>query len=57
MFHHSGNGKEGAGEEEEVLTGIPEYVDESLSATHENVDDGDDLEEEEKSGVDDGLMQ
>ena len=44
-------------EEEEVLTGIPEYVDEALSGTPEYVD-GDDLEEEEKSGgVDDGLMQ
>ena len=46
-------------EEEEVLTGIPEYADEALSGTPEYVDgDGDDLEEEEKSGgVDDGLMQ
>ena len=51
-------------EEEEVLTDIPEYVDEALSGTPEYVDDGDDLddaddlEEEEKSGgVDDGLMQ
>ena len=45
-------------EEEEVLTDIPEYV-EALSGTPEYVDgDGDDLEEEEKSGgVDDGLMQ
>jgi hypothetical protein len=56
------NGKEGAvneEEEEEVLTDIPEYVDEALSGTPEYVDgDGDDLEEEEKSGgVDDGLMQ
>ena len=46
------------GEEEEVLTDIPEYVDGALSGTPEYVDDGDDLEEEEKSGgVDDGLMQ
>ena len=45
-------------EEEEVLTGIPEYVDEALSGTPEYMDDGDDLEEEQKSGgVDDGLMQ
>ena len=50
-------------EEEEVLTGIPEYADEALSGTPEYVDgddldDADDLEEEEKSGgVDDGLMQ
>ena len=45
-------------EEEEVLTDIPEYVDEALSGTPEYVDDSDDLEEEEKSGgVDDGLMQ
>lgn len=45
-------------EEEEVSTGIPEYVDEALSGTPEYVDDSEDLEEEEKSeGVDDGLMQ
>merc|ERR1712037_672563 len=50
-------GKEGAvneGEEEEVLTDIPEYVD----GDGDDLDDADDLEEEEKSGgVDDGLMQ
>jgi len=48
-------GKEGA--EEEVLT--PEYESESDTGTPEFiVDDGDDLEEEQKSGgVDDGLMQ
>ena len=52
-FHHSG--KEGA--EEEVLA--PEYETESVTGTPEYVvDDGDDLEEEQKSGgVDDGLMQ
>jgi len=48
-------GKEGA--EEEVLT--PEYESESDTGTPEFIiDDGDDLEEEQKSGgVDDGLMQ
>jgi len=48
-------GKEGA--EEEVLT--PEYESESDTGTPTYiVDDGDDLEEEQKSGgVDDGLMQ
>ena len=56
MFYHSGDGKEG--EDEEVLTGIPEYVVDEYSETPENVDDGEDVEEEEKSGgVDDGLMQ
>ena len=46
MFHNSGN------DEEEALTGDPEYIEE-----------GDNLAEEEKSGgvetagVDDGLMQ
>ena len=46
MFHNSGN------DEEEALTGDPEYIEE-----------GDNLDEEEKSGgaetagVDDGLMQ
>merc|ERR1712130_561211 len=50
------DGKEG--EDEEVLTGIPEYVVDEYSETPENVDDGEDVEEEEKSGgVDDGLMQ
>jgi len=49
-------GKEGA-EEEDALT--PEYESESDTGTPEYiVDDGDDLEEEQKSGgVDDGLMQ
>ena len=54
-FHHSGKeGVEEEEEEEEALT--PEY--EGLSGTPEYVDDGDNLEEEQKSrGVDDGLMQ
>lgn len=50
----SKEGVEEEEEEEEALT--PEY--EGLSGTPEYVDDGDNLEEEQKSrGVDDGLMQ
>ena len=40
------------------MAGIPEYVVDESSGTPEYVDNGEDVEEEEKSGgVDDGLMQ
>jgi len=59
VIHTVSDGKEGNGKEgEEALAGIPEYVVDESSGTPEYVDNGEDVEEEEKSGgVDDGLMQ
>jgi len=59
VIHTVSDGQEGNGKEgEEALAGIPEYVVDESSGTPEYVDNGEDVEEEEKSGgVDDGLMQ
>lgn len=61
VIHTINDGQESDGkeaEDEEALIGIPEYVVDEYSGTPENVDDGEDVDEEEKSGgVDDGLMQ